>query len=52
MKEGFWSSSHNAVSQQAQGEIQELDLEERRKVIFPWDTIEPVTKGIRGADVI
>jgi hypothetical protein len=39
-------------SQQAQGEIQELDLEERLKAIFPWDTIEPVTKGIRGADVI
>lgn len=39
-------------SQQAQGEIQELDLEERLKAIFPWDGIEPVTKGIRGADVI
>jgi len=29
MKEGFWSPSHDAVSQQAQGEIQELDLEEQ-----------------------
>ena len=35
-----------------QGEIQELDLEETLRNTFRHDTIEPVPKGIRGADVI
>lgn len=39
-------------SQQAQGEVLELVLEEDLKILFPIDTIEPVPKGINGADVI
>ncbi|MFZ3063213.1 MAG: DUF2130 domain-containing protein [Actinomycetota bacterium] len=39
-------------SQQTQGEVLELDLEEILKANFPLDHIEPVPKGIRGADVL
>ncbi len=39
-------------SQERQGEIQELDLEEKLRDGFRMDEIEPVPKGIRGADVI
>ena len=39
-------------SMQLQGEVQELALEEQLKVLFPFDLIAPVSKGIRGADVI
>ena len=38
-------------SQQLQGEVQELDLEESLKMMFPGDTVEPVGKGVRGADI-
>lgn len=38
-------------SQQLQGEVQELDLEEALKQHFLFDTIEPVGKGVRGADI-
>lgn len=38
-------------SQQLQGEVQELDLEKQLHELFPQDTIEPVGKGIRGADI-
>ncbi len=38
-------------SQQLQGEVQELDLENSLKANFPGDIIEPVAKGILGADV-
>lgn len=38
-------------SQQMQGEILELDLEETLKTSFPNDEIEPVGKGVKGADV-
>lgn len=38
-------------SQQLQGEVLELDLEENLRNIFPQDTIEPVGKGVRGADI-
>ena len=38
-------------SQQTQGEVQELDLEETLKQHFLFDTIEPVGKGVRGADI-
>jgi hypothetical protein len=38
-------------SQQLQGEVQELDLEETLRAAFPSDIIEPVEKGIRGADI-
>ncbi len=38
-------------SQQTQGEVLELDLEENLRQSFPSDSIEPVGKGVRGADV-
>ncbi len=39
-------------SQQAQGEVLELELEEVLRTNYPLDTIEPISKGVRGADVI
>ncbi len=38
-------------SQQLQGEILELDIEEGLKAHFPLDTIEEVKKGERGSDI-
>ncbi len=40
------------TSQQAQGEVQELALEELLRALYPGDRIEEVGKGVRGADVI
>lgn len=42
----------NQGSMQAQGEVQELALEELLKNSFPYDLIEEVGKGVRGADAI
>lgn len=39
-------------SQQSQGEVLELELEEILKVEFPYDEIAPVPKGVTGADII
>jgi hypothetical protein len=39
-------------SQQTQGEVVELELETQLRAQFPTDNIEPVAKGIRGADVV
>ena len=39
-------------SQQLQGEVQELELEDLLRTRFPRDTIEPVPKGEHGGDVI
>jgi hypothetical protein len=39
-------------SQQAQGEILELELESDLQARFPTDLIEPVPKGIKGADIL
>jgi hypothetical protein len=39
-------------SQQMQGEVLEIALEELLKNLFPTDAIEPVAKGVRGGDVI
>jgi hypothetical protein len=39
-------------SQERQGEVLELDLEEALEHTFPQDVIRPVPKGIRGADLI
>lgn len=38
-------------SQQLQGEVLELELENTLKTAFPQDDIEPVGKGITGADI-
>lgn len=42
----------NLTSQQLQGEVFELELEEFLKKEFPVDEIKEVGKGVRGADVI
>lgn len=39
-------------SQQAQGEVLEMVLEEDLKSLFPIDMIDPVPKGVSGADII
>ena len=39
-------------SQQMQGEVLEVELEDILRVNFPSDAIEPVPKGIRGADIV
>ena len=39
-------------SQQSQGEVVELELENLLKRLCPLDIIEPVSKGINGADII
>jgi len=39
-------------SQQLQGEVQELELEEMLRTKFPTDVIEPVPKGEHGGDAI
>lgn len=39
-------------SQQLQGEVLELAIEEALRRAFPLDTIEEVKKGVRGADVM
>lgn len=44
--------SSDIKSQQLQGEVLELDLEKALEIEFPQDKIEPVSKGIRGADII
>lgn len=39
------------VSQQLQGEVLELDIENLLRGAFPHDVIEPVGKGVSGADI-
>ncbi len=39
-------------SQQLQGEVQELELEDLLRTKFPHDVIEPVAKGEHGGDVL
>jgi hypothetical protein len=39
-------------SMQLQGEVQELAIEDELRVAFPYDDIEEVSKGIRGADCV
>jgi len=39
-------------SQQLQGEVLELEVERILETAFPFDVIEPVKKGVQGADVI
>ena len=38
-------------SQQLQGEVLELDLEEKLKTAFPHDEFVPIPKGVEGADI-
>ncbi len=44
-------ASHSG-SQQLQGEVLELDLEERLSQTFPTDEIDAVGKGVRGGDIL
>ncbi len=39
-------------SQQLQGEVLELELEEKIKNTFVYDDVSPVAKGVRGGDII
>ena len=39
-------------SQERQGEVLELDIEERLSTLFPHDVVRPVPKGMRGADLM
>ena len=39
-------------SQQLQGEVLELEIEDVLRNACPWDRIEPVPKGVRGADLL
>jgi hypothetical protein len=39
-------------SQQTQGEVLELEIEQMLRQSFPHDDISPVAKGVRGADVL
>jgi hypothetical protein len=38
-------------SQQMQGEVQELDLEQQLRSKFPYDAVSEVAKGVNGADI-
>lgn len=42
----------SGVSQQVQGEVLEVDLEEQLVRAFPTDAIEPVAKGAKGGDIV
>lgn len=42
----------NQGSQQLQGEVLELELEQELRVNFPLDEIVPVPKGVNGADIV
>lgn len=39
-------------SQQVQGEVLEVEIEDLLKAAFPYDTIEAVPKGVHGGDVL
>jgi hypothetical protein len=39
-------------SQQLQGEVQELDLEDTLRMNFLRDSVEPVAKGVSGGDIL
>lgn len=39
-------------SQQSQGEILEVELEELLKREFPFDTIDAISKGVKGGDIL
>lgn len=47
-----WQRKAEQGSQQAQGEVLELEQEDILRRTFPFDTIEPVPKGIHGGDVL
>jgi len=47
-----WKRKAEQGSQQMQGEVLELELEEILKINFPLDRVEPVAKGRRGADIL
>jgi len=54
LSEQIDSLKHKAEtgSQQLQGEVLELDLEDRLKTYFHLDQLKPVPKGIRGPDIL
>lgn len=42
----------SGVSQQVQGEVLEIDLEEQLRQAFPTDSVEPIAKGVKGGDIL
>lgn len=48
----LWKAKAQQGSQQAQGEVLELEIEDILTKEFPTDSIEEVKKGQRGADVL
>lgn len=42
----------NQTSQQLQGEVQELNLEQKLNDVFPSDEIRPIKKGTEGGDIL
>ena len=54
LREQIDSLKHKADigAQQLQGEVLEIDLEERLEATFNSDKLKPVPKGIRGADIL
>ena len=48
LKEGVIKAS--AESQQLKGEIQEINIEEYLRYNFPYDSVQPIEKGVSGAD--
>ena len=47
----FFRSQSEQSSQQLQGEVMEISLEDLLRREFPFDEIVPVPKGVHGGDV-
>ena len=47
-----WQRKSNVGSQQLQGEVLELELEENLRNEFPEDEIRPIKKGSEGGDIL
>jgi hypothetical protein len=47
-----WKRKAEQGSQQTQGEVVELEIENNLRAWFPYDEIEEVKKGVKGGDVL
>lgn len=48
----LWKAKAQQGSQQLQGEVLELDLEEKLRTAFIYDEVSPIGKGVEGGDII
>lgn len=48
----LWKSKAQQGSQQLQGEVLELDLEDKLRAAFIYDEVFPIGKGVEGGDII